>query len=133
MAHSKVKGPRRRNVSPSIEPARQAPIPDPLGDDEHLVASGRLAGGSRDHQGLLGSGSMPLPDGGIPEHPTHDAGFLDDLSPEDYEVQIDEAPRTGFEPGEEDADEDTEPENLQEHPDGSAPPRARVTPARKPR
>jgi hypothetical protein len=90
-----------------------AAIPDPLGDSEHVVPSGRLTSHSRDHEGLLGSGETPLPDGGVDEHPIHDHGVDDDFQPDDYEAQFEQAPATGFEPREDDelASNDNEPQS----------------------
>jgi hypothetical protein len=98
MADSSKKEPRGK-IAPSLRPATMPPtdpppIPDPLGDDRHVVASGRLTGESPDHEGLLGSGAEPLPDGGVQDHPMHDED-LDDLGPEDYEALTD-APETCF-------------------------------------
>jgi len=69
-------------------------IPDPLGDDRHVRASGRLTSASPERQGLLGAGSEPLPDGGVGDHPVHDDD-LEDLGPEEYEALTD-APETGL-------------------------------------
>ncbi|MFL5053482.1 MAG: hypothetical protein ACJ8D4_25535 [Xanthobacteraceae bacterium] len=96
MAESSKKE-RRGRIAPSpatTPPADPPSIPDPLGDDRHVVASGRLTGESPDHEGLLGSGAEPLPDGGVEQHPMHDED-LEDLGPDDYEALTD-APETGF-------------------------------------
>ena len=105
MAQKAQKNQNKRTLSRGTEtaaPAERPPIPDPLGDDEHVRPSGRLTSQSRDHEGLLRSGETPLPDGGIDEHPMHDHGNDDDLGPEEYEARFAEAPATGFEPREED-------------------------------
>ena len=73
-------------------------IPDPLGDDSRVAASGSLTGGSREREGLLRSGSTPLQDGGVDQHPMHDEDAEDELDAEAYEKQVDEARNTGFEP-----------------------------------
>jgi hypothetical protein len=95
-------------------PRNGPPIPDPLGDDERVVASGRLTTKSPDREGLLGSGSEPLPDGGVEQHPTHDAD-LEDLGPDAYEALTD-APETGFlrREDEEQPEEETEDEDEEE-------------------
>ena|SRR5215216_581545 len=101
MARSSSKRPRKQPVSRGTEtaaPAERPPIPDPLGDDEHVAPSGRLTSDAPGHEGLLRSGATPLPDGGVQEHPMHDHGLADDLKPEDFEAQFEDAPKTGFEP-----------------------------------
>jgi len=76
-------------------PPRDRPsIPDPLGDDRHVVAAGELTAESPDREGLLGAGSEPLPDGGVDQHPIHDDN-PEDLGPDDYEALTD-SPETGF-------------------------------------
>ena len=57
----------------------------------------------------------PSEDGGNPDHPIHDED-QEDLEPQDYEEEIDEAER----------------EILAEHPEGSAPPLDRLTQKQKP-
>ena len=57
----------------------------------------------------------PSEDGGNPDHPIHDED-QEDLEPQDYEEEIDEAER----------------ETLAEHPEGSAPPLDRLTQKQKP-
>jgi len=108
MAQNARKKQNKRPLSRGMEtgaPAAGPPIPDPLGDDQHVSPSGRLTSRARDHEGLLRSGATPLPDGGIDEHPMHDHGHDDDLGPDEYEARFAQAPATGFEPRE----EDTEP------------------------
>jgi hypothetical protein len=114
MADSSKKA-RSDRIAPSNRPANTPPtdpppIPDPLGDGEHVVPSGRLTSGSPDHAGLLGSGSEPLPDGGVDQHPIHDED-LEDLGPEEYEALADAA-ETGFlqDEDEEQPEEETEEE-----------------------
>jgi hypothetical protein len=98
MAQSRKKSRAKTRSRDTDAPSKAATIPDPLGDAGHVVPSGRLTSRSRDHEGLLGSGEMPLRDGGIDEHPTHDHGVDAGLQPDDYEVQFEQAPTTGFEP-----------------------------------
>jgi hypothetical protein len=85
---------RQRPSGPDDGPS----IPDPLGDDSRVAASGSLTSGSREREGLLRSGSTPLPDGGVDQHPVHDEDAEDELDAEAYEKQVDEARNTGFEP-----------------------------------
>jgi hypothetical protein len=103
-------------------PPERPPIPDPLGDDEHVAPSGHLTSDSPDHEGLLRSGTRPLPDGGVEEHPTHDEGYLDDLGPEDYEAQFDEAPKTGFVPSDENEGESADTEDGERAEDAAGQP-----------
>jgi hypothetical protein len=96
----------KKNPPPFPEPRPPAkilrpPIPDPLGDDTHVVGSGRLTAGSRERQGLLRAGSTPVPDGGLADHPIHDES-LEDLDADAYEEEFDAARKTGFEPREDD-------------------------------
>jgi len=86
-------------------PPRRTSIPDPLGDDRHVGRTGELTSGEPGHEGLLRTGATPRPDGGVEEHPMNDHGHEDDLGPEAFEEQLEEARRTGFEP----QDEDEEP------------------------
>src|SRR4051794_22737269 len=81
--------PLSRGTETGVAPERP-PIPDPLGDDRRVVASGALTSDEPGRQGLLRSGSMPLEDGGNENHPVHDDG-MDDLDPDDYEELFDEA------------------------------------------
>jgi hypothetical protein len=89
-------------------PVERPSIPDPLGDDRHVVGSGKLTSGGPGREGLLRAGATPLPDGGVKEHPTHDHGEGDDLGPDGFEEQFDEARNTGFEPRDEDEGETDE-------------------------
>jgi hypothetical protein len=75
-------------------PPDRPSIPDPLGDDRHVVGSGDLTAESPDRKGLLGAGSEPLPDGGVDQHPIHDDNS-EDLGPDDYE-ELTDSPETGF-------------------------------------
>jgi hypothetical protein len=90
-------------------PAERPPIPDPLGDDRRVGASGELTSGEPGYQGLLRSGSTPLPDGGVKEHPTHDHGEGDDLDADGYEQEFEEARNSGFEP----RDEEETPDDVE--------------------
>jgi hypothetical protein len=106
---------------PSAKPKPAAPddrpsIPDPLGDDSRVAASGSLTSGSREREGLLRSGSTPLPDGGVAQHPVHDEDAEDELDAEAYEKQVDAAPNTGFEPrvDDEEPEEDRDSEDEDE-------------------
>jgi hypothetical protein len=81
-----------------FDPTDRPSIPDPLGDDRHVAASGSLTSESRGREGLLRSGSTPLPDGGVGQHPVHDEDVEDELDADAYEQQVDDAPNTGFEP-----------------------------------
>ncbi len=78
-------------------PEEGPPIPDPLGDDRHVAPSGELTGGSREREGLLRSGFSEKPDGGVAEHPVHDED-QEDLGPDEFEEEFEEARRSGFEP-----------------------------------
>jgi hypothetical protein len=109
MAQASSKKPRKRAISRGTAtgaPTERPPIPDPLGDDERVAPSGRLTSEAPGHEGLLRSGATPLPDGGVEEHPTHDHGRADDLQPDDYETQFEQAANTGFEPREDEGGED---------------------------
>jgi hypothetical protein len=90
-------------------PAERPPIPDPLGDDRRVGATGELTSGEPGHAGLLRAGSTPLPDGGVKEHPVHDHGEGDDLDADGYEKEFDEARGTGFEP----RDEEETPDDVE--------------------
>ena len=116
MAQNARKKQNKRQLSRGTEtgaPAARPPIPDPLGDDEHVSPSGRLTSEGRDHEGLLRSGETPLPDGGVGEHPMHDHGHDDDLGPDEYEARFAQAPATGFEPREEDEPGDETPDTTE--------------------
>lgn len=96
--------PVRKTKADSAQPARQAraedrdpSIPDPLGDDRRVVPAGGLTAGTRDHEGLLGAGSMPRQDGGVAEHPIHDEDG-EDMGPNEFEEEFEEARLGGFEP-----------------------------------
>lgn len=82
-------------------PPERPSIPDPLGDDRRTGATGGLTSGEPGYQGLLRSGSTPQPDGGVKEHPVHDHGEGDDMGPDGYEEEFEEARKAGFEPREE--------------------------------
>jgi hypothetical protein len=95
----------------AVPPPDRPSIPDPLGDDRHVLASGELTGESPDRDGLLGAGSEPRPDGGVDQHPIHDDDS-EDLGPDDYE-ELTDSPETGFlrrqdeeRPDDEDGDEE---------------------------
>ena len=58
-------------------PVERAPIPDPLGDDRRVGASGQLTSGEPGHAGLMRSGSTPLPDGGVKQHTPSSMNCID--------------------------------------------------------
>ena len=92
-------------------PTSRESIPDPPGDDRQAGRTGEVTSGEPEFEGLLRAGATPRRDGGLEEHPMNDHGHEDDLGPEAFEEQVEEARKTGFEPQEEDeepTDEDVE-------------------------
>jgi hypothetical protein len=96
------------------DPERRGRVADPLGDPSHVVPGGELTAQHRpEREGLLRSGSMPKTDGGVDQHPTHDED-QDDMGPDEYEEEFDEARNTGFEPVEDDEGEPTGDEDEED-------------------